>query len=144
GVLVVGRGQLRAADVGLDDGRVVTADLDEQHLEAGALATRPHRGATGPSGVGGVVDRDLAVAREPPHHVLEGVHRGPPARLFARRVVGIEETVPDLGPGWLGGLKNSVRPGGPAAPPPVLADVEAPGAVAEPREIALDATGGIA
>ena len=38
--------------------RVITTDLDEQHLETGALAARAHRRAVR-ARVGGVVDRDL-------------------------------------------------------------------------------------
>jgi hypothetical protein len=129
GVLVVGRRQLGAADVGLDDVRVITTDLDEQHLEAGALAARMHHGPARARAVGGVIDRDLPVVREPRHHVFERHHRNRPARLFALRVVGIEE---------------AVRNAGADACAPVLADVEDAGAVAEPRQVALDAPRGVA
>src|SRR6185369_6823527 len=128
-VRVVGRRQLVAADVGLDDGRVVAADLDEQHLEAGALATRTYHRTARAGGVGGVIDRDLPVLGEPHHHVLERRHGRREARLFARWVVGIEEAVRKLG--------ADTRA-------PVLSDVEDTGAVAEPRQVALDAPRGVA
>ncbi len=129
GALVVGRRQLGAADVGLDDVWVITTDLDEQHLEAGALAARVHHGAARARAVGGVIDRDLPGVREPRHHVFERHHRHRPARLFALRVVGIEEVVRKLGPD---------------ARAPVLAHVEDAGAVAEPRQVALDSARGVA
>ena len=128
--LVVGRRQLGAADVGLDDVRVITADLDEQHLEAGAARSgrAPSRGARAWCWWR---RRSRPVRRPRATSTMSSsaAIADRPTRLFALRVVGIEEAVRHLG-------------ADPCAP--VLADVEDARAVAEPRQVALDAARGVA